>query len=99
MTHFILYSRSWCHLCDDLLLALRQLTGDAWPIEVRDIDADPALVELYDELVPVLVGCHADQPPEQICNYFLNESAVRAFLARADAGSGILPPESGKMRG
>lgn len=98
MAHFILYSRSWCHLCDDLLQALRHLTGDAWPIEVVDVDADPDLVDRYDELVPVLVGCHPGQAPEQICNYFLDENAVRAFLAKAAAGAGILPGESGKMR-
>jgi hypothetical protein len=31
MTHkrFILYSRSYCHLCDDMVTALRALCGDA----------------------------------------------------------------------
>lgn len=98
MTQFILYSRSWCHLCDDLLHALRELTGDAWPIKVVDVDADPALVDLYDELVPVLVGCRTGWPNEQICNYFLDENAVRAFLARAGVSAGLLPSDSGKMR-
>ncbi len=82
MPHFILYSRSWCHLCDDMLQALRALVGDAVGIDVIDVDADPALVERYDELVPVLVACRSGQPDEQLCNYFLNENAVRDFLAR-----------------
>lgn len=99
MTHFILYSRSWCHLCDDMLQALRALVGDSCPIDVIDVDADPALVAQYDELVPVLLGCRPGREPEQICNYFLNETAVRDFLARAAAVAGILPSESGRMRG
>ena len=57
MPRFILYSRSYCHLCDDMLKALNALLGDAAiPIDVIDVDADAALVTLYDELVPVLVG-------------------------------------------
>jgi hypothetical protein len=97
MPYFILYSRSWCHLCDDLLQALRALIGEGYRVDIIDVDADPALVERYDELVPVLVGCRPWQGNEQICNYFLDENAVRDFLARA-AGAGILPAESGKMR-
>ncbi len=97
MPYFILYSRSWCHLCDDLLQALRALIGEGYRVDIIDVDADPALVERYDELVPVLVGCQPGKESEQICNYFLNENAVRDFLARA-AGAGILPAESGKMR-
>lgn len=99
MPHFILYSRSWCHLCEELLQALRALVGEGCRIDVVDVDADPALVDRYDELVPVLVGCQPGYPDEQICNYFLNENAVRDFLARATAAAGILPAESGKMRG
>lgn len=98
MTHFLLYSRSWCHLCDDMLQALRALVGEIWRIDVIDVDADPALVERYDELVPVLVGRRPGQEDEQICNYFLNENAVRDFLARPTPAGGILPAESGKMR-
>ncbi len=98
MPHFILYSRSWCHLCDDLLQALRGLVGEGFRIDVIDVDADPALVERYDELVPVLSGCLPGQQDEQICNYFLDENAVRGFLSRAMGEAGILPAESGKMR-
>ena len=78
---FILYSRSYCHLCDDMLTALRQLCGEALPIEVVDVDLDADLVERYDELVPVLVGVEDGHAPRQLCNYFLNENNVRAFLA------------------
>jgi|LauGreDrversion4_2_1035121.scaffolds.fasta_scaffold377660_2 thiol-disulfide isomerase/thioredoxin len=82
MTHkrFILYSRSYCHLCDDMLKALRELSGEALPIEVVDVDLDAELVERYDELVPVLMGVEEGHAPRQLCNYFLNENNVRAFL-------------------
>ena len=81
MLRFILYSRSWCHLCEDMLKALRAQAGEAIPVEVIDVDADPALVERYDELVPVLMGLEEGHAPRQLCNYFLNENNVRAFLA------------------
>lgn len=82
MLRFILYSRSWCHLCEDMLKALRAQVGEAILVEVIDVDADPALVERYDELVPVLVGCRDGEPPIELCHYFLNENAVSEFLAR-----------------
>ncbi len=98
MPYFIIYSRSWCHLCEDMLLALRALVGNELRVDVIDVDADPVLVERYDELVPVLMGVATDRAPEQICNYFLNDNAVRDFLARSECNSGISSPESGKMR-
>ena len=78
--HFILYSRSYCHLCDDMLTALRALIAEQLPIEVVDVDLHADLVERYDELVPVLVGVEEGHAPRQLCNYFLNENNVRAFL-------------------
>ena len=81
MPRFILYSRSYCHLCDDMLKALNAFLGDAAiPIDVIDVDADPALVTLYDELVPVLVGIRDAQAPRQLRHYVLGENAVRVFL-------------------
>ena len=77
---FILYSRSYCHLCDDMLKALRELSGEAMPIEVIDVDLHAELVERYDELVPVLMGVEEGHTPRQLSNYFLNENNVRAFL-------------------
>ena len=98
MPHFTLYSRSWCHLCDDMLQALRALTGDTVQIDVIDVDADPALVERYDELVPVLVGHRQGQPPVQLCHYHLDAAQVRGFLGLPPVETGNSPPESGKMR-
>jgi thiol-disulfide isomerase/thioredoxin len=82
MTHFRLYSRSYCHLCDDMLEALQSLSGEyPFTIEVVDVDTDDALVAQYDELVPVLVGGKDGGAMTELCNYFLDEPKVRAFLA------------------
>ena len=78
---FILYSRSYCHLCDDLLAALRKLVGDQISVNVIDIDLYTELVQRYDELVPVLIGCRDGQPDQQLCHYFLDENAVKGFLS------------------
>ena len=78
---FTLYSRSYCHLCDDLLAALRKLVGDEISVNVIDIDLHTELVQRYDELVPVLIGCRDGQPEQQLCHYFLDENAVKGFLS------------------
>jgi glutaredoxin len=81
---FTLYSRSWCHLCEDMLAALKALeTGDCrFAIEVVDVDADPALVERFDELVPVLFG---DPGQGELCHYFLDKQAVLAYVGTFQA--------------
>ncbi len=78
--NFTLYSRGYCHLCDDMLHALQALQTPERPftVDVVDVDADPALVARFDELVPVLFA-GLDEPP--LCNYFLDEAKVRAVLA------------------
>ncbi|MGJ7918032.1 glutaredoxin family protein [Massilia sp. LXY-6] len=88
MTHFTLYSRSYCHLCEDMLAALRAFMareGLAFEVRVIDIDtnpdADPGLAARYDELVPVLVG--ADPLGPELCHYFLDEAALRRHLGLA----------------
>ncbi len=77
--HFTLYSRSYCHLCQDMLDALLLLQPPATPftVEVIDIDASPD-ASFFDELVPVLFG---DLAQPELCHYFLDEAAVRRCLA------------------
>ena len=80
---FALYSRSYCHLCDDMLAALNKLLADSefeFAVDVIDVDADSDLVALYDELVPVLIATKQGHEPTQLCHYFLDEPAVRSFL-------------------
>lgn len=83
--HFTLYSRSYCHLCDDMLAALQALQPPASPftVDVIDIDAlagqgDSGPLQRFDELVPVLFG-DLQAPP--LCQYFLDEAAVASWLA------------------
>jgi hypothetical protein len=85
---FTLYSRSYCHLCEDMLAALQAMAppGQAFDVDVIDIDAggvDAALAARFDELVPVLFG--ADGQGAELCHYFLDPAAVAAYL-RAAAG-------------
>ena len=80
MVQFILYSRSYCHLCEDMLEALQALSSEyPFSIEIIDVDADESLVAQYDELVPVLFG-RSNGEAVRLCHYFLDEEKVRAFL-------------------
>ncbi|MBT9522840.1 MAG: glutaredoxin family protein [Dechloromonas sp.] len=72
-----LMSRGYCHLCHDMELALKPLAEEfGASITVLDVDADPALEALYDELVPVLL--HGET---ELCHYFLDEAKTREYLA------------------
>ncbi|CAN5718833.1 glutaredoxin family protein [soil metagenome] len=81
MIQFTLYSRSYCHLCDDMLEQLQPYQKEyPFNVQVLDVDADDALLAIYDELVPVLVGQKAGKQPQQICHYFLDATKLKAFL-------------------
>lgn len=47
----ILYTRRGCHLCDEAKVSL---TRHGLTVREVDIDQDPALVDLYDNCVPVV---------------------------------------------
>jgi hypothetical protein len=77
---FTLYSRSYCHLCDDMLAALQAFMarqGQAYTVDVGGVDADPAQGSRVDEQVPVLAG---DPAGTEICHYVLDEAALRRHL-------------------
>lgn len=82
MITFTLYSRSYCHLCDDMLEQLRHslMNPEQFAISVVDVDADPLLLAQYDELVPVLIGQKHGGAAQKICHYFLDKQALDAFL-------------------
>ena len=73
-------SRSYCHLCDDLITALEQFQGRfscAFEIEVVDIDQHPALEAQWGDKVPVLLDGGVE-----ICHYFLDVDELAAHLRK-----------------
>jgi thioredoxin reductase (NADPH) len=77
-----LISRSYCHLCHDMAVALAPLLEQFQArLTVLDVDADPLLESNYDELVPVLL--HGET---ELCHYFLDAEKVSAYLAAQSAG-------------
>lgn len=74
----VLYSRDYCHLCHDMIEALRPLQqARGFHLRVVEVDDDPELERRYGEKVPVLEGAG-----EEICHYFLDAAAVDAFLSK-----------------
>lgn len=74
----MLYSRAWCHLCDDMLTQVEALRREfAFDVEVIDVDSEPVLTAKYDELVPVL-----EANGHELCHYHFDDSKVREYLSR-----------------
>jgi Glutaredoxin-like domain (DUF836) len=72
----VLYSRRYCHLCEEMLAALRSLDSEL-AVEIVDVDADPALEARFGEDVPVLM--HGDR---ELSRHRLDGERVRAYLGR-----------------
>ena len=82
-----LLSRSYCHLCDDMLAAVRPLAAARGArVVIVDVDVDPGLEEAYGDLVPVLF---AGDPRTgiELCHYRLDPVRVEALLDAPAAGS------------
>ncbi|HNJ50494.1 MAG TPA: glutaredoxin family protein [Accumulibacter sp.] len=73
-----LVSRSYCHLCAEMEVALGALAEELqFAVEMVDVDADPRLLAHYDEWVPVLLHGQTE-----LCHYRLEVSKVRDYLSR-----------------
>ena len=73
----VLYSRNYCHLCQDMLIALEALRGEfVFSLTVVDVDANPEAEQKFDELVPVLTDANGIE----LCHYYLDAPKVRAYL-------------------
>jgi hypothetical protein len=53
-------------------------------IVIEDVDQDPELLKLFDELVPVLYARksadkNSSDAGQQLCHYFLDADKVKAF--------------------
>jgi hypothetical protein len=85
-----LLSRAYCHLCDDMLAALRPLlAAHGARVEVIDVDAPEhsALEAAWGEKVPALFG----GPPDAaslLCHYHLDAPTVERAIAAATADNG-----------
>jgi thiol-disulfide isomerase/thioredoxin len=89
--HLVLYGRAWCHLCEEMHVALEPLAAAAGArLDVIDVDSDPALQARYDELVPVLV-CDGIE----LCHYRLDEARVRATLGLGADAPNVQPAPPG----
>lgn len=72
------YSRQYCHLCHNMIAALRELQARlSFHLEVVDVDQDENAERRYGEHVPVLVA-----DGEEICRYHLDRAALDAYLAK-----------------
>jgi len=73
-----LLSREYCHLCEEMLAALRQFQGRYdFEVVVVDVDGDPALEQKWGDKVPVLLDGE-----RELCHYYLDVEVVDARLAR-----------------
>ena len=78
MVNLILYTRSYCHLCEEMhkaLLPYQQRLG--FNLELIDVDSNAQLELRFDEKVPVLMAGE-----EEICHYFLDETALQDYFSR-----------------
>lgn len=72
-------SRSYCHLCDDMIAALQELQGriaGGFAFDVIDIDQYPALETKWGDKVPVLLDDGVE-----ICHYFLDPDRLAMHLS------------------
>ncbi|MHB1950015.1 MAG: glutaredoxin family protein [Acidiferrobacteraceae bacterium] len=77
MKRLVLYGRPGCHLCEDMRRELEVYRGqEKFMLEVRDIEADPALEAAFGEIIPVL-ECDG----VEICRFRLDVNALRRCLA------------------
>lgn len=73
-----LYSRSYCHLCDDFLAAMEvSVAAGVITVRIVDVDCDPALETRYGDRVPVLA-----LSGEEICEHLFDPARLREVLAR-----------------
>ena len=78
MTKLTLISRTYCHLCHEMELYLLPLAAEfGVDVDVVDVDADPRLEALYDELVPVLL-----HEGTELCHYRLEDAKLRDYLSK-----------------
>jgi glutaredoxin len=72
----VVYSRPDCHLCAEVMAALRALQDElGFALSERDIDGDEALQRAYFERIPVVA-----LDGEELFEYFIDEPLLRERL-------------------
>ena len=72
------YSRHHCHLCDEMIAALRGMQGRfRFGLEIVDVDGATELARRHGERVPVLA--HGER---ELCHHFLDRAAVAEYLSK-----------------
>ena len=80
MTELTLLVRAYCHLCDDMRVALAPLAAAAGAsVTEIDVDAEPGLEERFGERVPVLLIGAIDGA--ELCHFHLDATRVTKALA------------------
>ena len=70
------YSRAECHLCEDMLDALKKWQDRFnFTVEIVDIDQDSSLTARYAARIPVLTAADVE-----ICQYHLDVEALLHFF-------------------
>lgn len=78
MPQLTVYGREYCHLCQDMIEALKAMQGELiFELDIVDVDKDLQLEQSYGHLVPVLVA-----DGQEICHYFLDRPALDAYFAK-----------------
>ena len=77
LTHWTVYTRPGCSLCETLMADLAALLGEAAAarVQVVDITGDTELERRYSSKVPVLTADH-----DFVCAYYLDRDRVAAYL-------------------
>ncbi|HEY6239801.1 MAG TPA: glutaredoxin family protein [Burkholderiales bacterium] len=73
----VLYSRSSCHLCDEMILALRLQLGSDFPVAIVDVDSDPVLELRYGDRVPLLMDGELE-----LCGYRYDPSKLAPYASQ-----------------
>ncbi|MEP7156802.1 MAG: glutaredoxin family protein [Betaproteobacteria bacterium] len=79
MLKLTVLSRSYCHLCDDMITALENFRGRfslVMEVVVMDVDAHPELETQWGDRVPVLL-----LGDREICHYFLDEAKLQECIS------------------
>ncbi len=74
---FLMYSRAGCGLCDEMLQDLAALpAANGHPVDVLDVDSDPAARVRFGHKIPVLMFAG-----EMVCHGHLDVEEVHKTLA------------------